>query len=341
MKNPFNPNFGEVPQILIQNDETDKLVHLIQESEFARSFFITGVQGSGKTTFLNKAMNEFQNDKNCIDLTITNKEDLVTTLCSTLESEIGVHYLINLSYEERLEIVFTQIKNQNKYVVIAIDDMTNTEEIQDFLQYFSLLKQAQYPIFVLMTGLPELILQIQNEDRLTFLLRSEKIVMAPLSESAIVEQYFRVFHCEITVAQKMAKLVEGYSYAFQLLGWLLFEEVGDRVPEIRDVERIMPLFEMRLFENAYQKIIRGLSPNDIAFLLAMNADNDFQTIVSKMGKDKVYVAQYRKRLIDRKLIQPVGRGRLSFTLPLFEKYLSETQDPDSLFYLGVSIILCK
>ena len=51
--NPFNPTFGDVPKILIDNDpKTTDIYKLVQQSPFARSFFITGVRGSGKTVLL-------------------------------------------------------------------------------------------------------------------------------------------------------------------------------------------------------------------------------------------------------------------------------------------------
>ena len=74
-----------------------------------------------------------------------------------------------------------------------------------------------------MTGLPELVLNIQNNKKLTFLLRSEKIVMTPLNNAAMVQTYQKVFDCPIEIAIKMAHLTAGYSYAFQLLGYLTFE----------------------------------------------------------------------------------------------------------------------
>lgn len=47
--NPFNPTFGDVPKILIDNDpKTTDIYKLVQQSPFARSFFITGVRGSEK-----------------------------------------------------------------------------------------------------------------------------------------------------------------------------------------------------------------------------------------------------------------------------------------------------
>lgn len=53
MQNPFNPTFGDVPKIYLDTgNQAESLAALIKNSEFARSFFITGVRGSGKTTFM-------------------------------------------------------------------------------------------------------------------------------------------------------------------------------------------------------------------------------------------------------------------------------------------------
>lgn len=54
-KNPFNPTFDDVPNIFLDKQkQVDELIQTIQISDFARSFFITGVRGSGKTSFLTK-----------------------------------------------------------------------------------------------------------------------------------------------------------------------------------------------------------------------------------------------------------------------------------------------
>lgn len=351
MRNPFNPTFGDVPQLFIDDGESEKLVELIRNSDFARSFFVTGVRGAGKTSFMSKVMKKFAEDKNCYAINLINKEDMVDTLCSKLANAIhrihgtidsvsvsGVSVktlLTEMSNEERLESLLRKVKKQGKYVVIAVDEVTNTPTIRSFAQYFSLLKQQDYPIFVIMTGLPDLILNIQNDDKLTFLLRSEKIYLGELSSAQILEEYCRVFHGEMVVMSKMTQAVEGYSYAFQLLGYLLFERCQGKIPSNDDLNAVMDDFKNRLFENAYQKIFLGLSDMDCEFLLAMQKNAEFGEIVNQMQKSKVYVAQYRKRLIDRCLISPQIRGRLKFNLPFFDEYLKAVQNPDSIFYLGI------
>lgn len=59
-----------------------------------------------------------------------------------------------------------------------------------------------------------------------------------------------------------------------------------------------------------------------------------QDAVKILEKDKVFVAQYRRRAIERKLIIPAGYGLVQYTLPYFDEYLKQTEDPDSAYYWG-------
>ena len=59
-----------------------------------------------------------------------------------------------------------------------------------------------------------------------------------------------------------------------------------------------------------------------------------QDAVKILGKDKVFVAQYRRRAIERKLIISAGYGLVQYTLPYFDEYLKQTEYPDSAYYWG-------
>lgn len=81
MKNPFNPTFGDVPKIFLDTDSrVNELISTIQESEFARSFFITGVCGSGKTVFLNAVAHKLRHNPNCYHVNVLNQDNLVLSL---------------------------------------------------------------------------------------------------------------------------------------------------------------------------------------------------------------------------------------------------------------------
>lgn len=89
-KNPFNPTFGDVPNIFLDKQKLiDELITTIKESDFARSFFITGVWGSGKTSFLTKISEQLQKDKKCYCVDLVNEDDILTTFARKLYYQNG------------------------------------------------------------------------------------------------------------------------------------------------------------------------------------------------------------------------------------------------------------
>ena len=354
-KNPFNPTFGDVPNIFLDKQkQVDELIQTIQTSGFARSFFITGVRGSGKTSFLTKISEQLQDDSNCYLIDLINENGILTTLARKLYHQNGSKLselfdsLNSISIggvaierekeipniEIMLEELMQSVASKNKYVVITIDEVSNSKAIQSFAKEFNALKRKKYPIYVIMTGLPDLILDIQNDDKLTFLLRSEKIEMQPLSTQDIVFAYQNVFDNNFEVANQMAKRTRGYSYAFQLQGYIYFNYLQSKQasPSIENLNDIFKQYQTMLFNNAYLKIFSGLSDTDRKYLSIIADHPIFKDAVKAMGKNGSYVSQYRRRMLERHLIIPDNHGEVAYTLPLFKEFIKETQNPDSEFY---------
>jgi len=124
----------------------------------------------------------------------------------------------------------------------------------------------------------------------------------------------------------MTALTNGYSYAFQLLGFLVWNTGADRVTD-ETLDAVMYKYKEQLFRNAYSKIYEELSKVDRDFVLAMAAgDEDSVTmkeIAGRMGKKNNYISTYKRRLIDNGVIKAEQYGSVEFALPLFKDYLIE------------------
>lgn len=357
MQNPFNPTFGDVPKIYLDTgNQAESLAALIKNSEFARSFFITGVRGSGKTTFMTQVETLLSQDLQCLPISLINDEHLLSSFVHQLERAVESKTAalakklsgftagpISLSFnsEEAGSDVITRVvelmqivKKKHQYVLVTIDEVDNSKAIRSFAQVFNDLKRHQMPIFTLMTGLPDLILNIQTENKMTFLLRSEKITMEPLGNGNTALGYSRALGCDWVTAQQMANMVRGYSYAFQLLGYLAFEyqEKLARPIQQADLKSIEQRYIVQLFDNAYQKIFVDLSPQDKKYLIAVADHRRFKDVVSMMHQNASYVSQYRRRAIERHLVVPASYGQVNYTLPYFAEYLKAVQDPNSVYY---------
>ncbi len=356
-RNPFNPTFGNVPPIFL--DKQNIIRDLVDEIQhgYPQPFFITGVRGSGKTSFLTRVSQILKQDPHCYCVNLINEEGILTNLAQKLYRQHGskLSKIFNVfesvkvgaitlsrnkevyNVEEMLLELLQSIKKQGKYVVITIDEVNDSKPIRAFAQQYNDLKREDFPIFAIMTGLPDLVLDLQNNDRLTFLLRSRKIVMQPLNNQDMENAYQDVFDDNFAVAHKMANLTKGYSYAFQLLGDIYFRYLqrNQLTPSVANLDKILEQYQITLFNNAYQKIFAGISDVDRKYLVTILDYPKLTDTAKVMHKSVSYISQYRKRMLDRNIIKPSTYGKVQYTLPLFDQFIKATQDPNSEFFWQV------
>lgn len=358
MNNPFNPTFGDVPKLFLKSsseNEVNRIIKMITQSDYARTVFITGLKGVGKTALMMRVSESLSSDKNFYIVDLINREGILSSLFRLLSNQVNSKLqqtlrsinsvsIGNISVGRDVETpnadvlldeLMQGIKKEGKKVLITVDEVTNSKPIRDLVQVFNSFKRKKYPVYLLMTGLPDLVLNLQNDEKLTFLLRSDKIVVSPLEKFDIFTTYQKIFKCSSAVATKLTNMTKGYSYAFQLLGYILFEHVEGKVPTEKDVDEVTSEYKNRLYNNAYQKIFSDLSTMDQKYLYAVCGDHKLDEVAKILGKSNVFVAQYRRRALERNLIVPKKLGYVAFTLPFFEDYLQVTKDVNSIFYLGI------
>ncbi|MCI1974775.1 MAG: hypothetical protein LKJ51_02495 [Limosilactobacillus sp.] len=157
----------------------------------------------------------------------------------------------------------------------------------------------------------------------------DNISLVPLNSFDIKYRYQRAFArsgktIDSLTLMKMTKLTKGYAYAFQDLGYYVWQHFDMQVTE-EDVDNVLSLFKHDLFRNAYTKIITELSPTDQKFLFIMAKSQKnvvkISDIRQKMGKSTNYISQYRKRLIDSQVIVEAGYGKVAFSLPFMGEFI--------------------
>ena len=190
--------------------------------------------------------------------------------------------------------------------------------MREFVSVFQILVRKNLPIFLLMTGLYENIQSLQDEKSLTFFYRAPKITIEPLGIRSIATNYRQTLNIEQDDALRMARRTNGYSFAFQLLGSLVWDHRGldeDTLEEYR----------AQLYELSYDKIWSELSPKDrlVAYGIASAASTSVKDIRSCLGLDSNQLSPYRRRLINKGICDGSERGRLSFVLPCFKEYVLE------------------
>ncbi|MEE0955893.1 MAG: ATP-binding protein [Eubacterium sp.] len=333
--------FGRMPEELISRKMQSDMVYesFTAEHPSQQMFEITGVHGSGKTVFMTDIARKIAADKDFIVAELNPERDLLEGLAAKLSSDNTLARIfqsekINLSFfglglevngsvpitdiEMALAKMLTSLKNKGKRLLIEIDEVTNTQNMRVFASAFQIFVCQDLPVFLLMTGLYENIYSLQNEKSLTFLYRAPKIELSPLNIGAIRDNYKKTFLLSDEDALIMAQETKGYSFAFQALGYLTYENAGD-------FRSVRSQYKQYLEEYSYDKIWAELSANDKRILIAMSEvpEGRIQDIREKLGYTSNQFNPYRKRLIKKGIITGNERGYVRFTLPLFDEFVEE------------------
>lgn len=185
-----------------------------------------------------------------------------------------------------------------------------------------------------MTGLPSRISEVQYDNTLTFLLRSNRVYLSPLDKKTIANSYEKAFtkgkrEIDFMVLDEMSRAVKGYAYAFQTIGyyaWRFSRELLQLNEEV--LKQTIRAAKKDLFRNAYERMYMDLSKNDRDFIEAIiKAGTDHVTtkqLQDILNKPINYISVYRARLLDDQLITSPQRGVVQLALPFFAEFVEKS-----------------
>lgn len=345
MQNPFTLSFGKKPlQYISRISQTNQIIETFRSENPANQLFmITGVRGSGKTVMMTNIVSEIKKDEEWLTVELNPTRDMLQSLAAKIYSmpqmnKIFVNAKLDFSafglgvsienaapvtdIENVLELMLENIKKHNKRLLISVDEVTNCEFVKVFVSSFQIFLRQDYPIFLLMTGLFENIYDLQNDKALTFLYRAPKIMLEPLSFTAVRKHYMDIFELDQSEADKMAALTKGYPFAFQVLGYLYWENRDDHT-----IEDILPEYDQCLDEYVYSKIWSELSELDKKILLeiSVSGEEKVKEIREKLDMNSGLFSVYRDRLKRKGVIDTSEYGKITLTLPRFEEFVKTRQ----------------
>lgn len=116
----------------------------------------------------------------------------------------------------------------------------------------------------------------------------------------------------------MAGLTKGYPFAFQVLGYLYWEN-----REEKSLEDILPEYDQYLEEYVYSKIWSETSPKDKEILssMARSGETRIRDIREKNDMTSGQFSIYRERLRNKGILDTRTYGEVSFALPRFAEFI--------------------
>ncbi len=338
--NPFTISFGRVNSEIIGRDSA--LLPIVDDflSPLPRTtiYVLTGPRGCGKTVSLSHLVDLFRDKNDWVVARITLGNDMLEQMASILYehgltkfsflkkefsfSFQGVSFSVSgneraSSIQVYLSKLLAYYKKKNIKVLVAIDDVAKTPAMVDFVRTYQGFLIDHYDIRLLLTGLYKNISKLESDRSLTFLYRSPKISLPPLSLSSIAASYRSVFAFTDDEALSFSKLTNGYALAFQVLGDILYQS------KKREADKeLLADYDSKLAEWSYDIIWSECTEQDkkIMSLIAHDKD-DNQTVMETLSISKGNLAIYKQKLAKEGLIDVSKRGQMSFILPRFKEFI--------------------
>ena len=96
MNNPFELTFGLKPSNYISRlKQSDEIISNFKSRTGNKSFFITGVRGTGKTVMLSHISKQFENEKNWIVIELIPNYDMLEQFASALYDSSIMNKIFN------------------------------------------------------------------------------------------------------------------------------------------------------------------------------------------------------------------------------------------------------
>lgn len=360
MRNPFTPNFGQVPVVLAGRDQLiDEISQAFDNAPGDPSLtsILIGARGTGKTALLSLLAGEAQArgwivvNSPCIEGMLENivqgaaraaahligSESDARPTALTLGQVIGVEREHDKPAEPtwyiRMCDLLDKLKERDIGLLITVDEVRpSLPEMVELASYYQLFVRDEHKVALLMAGLPSQVSALVNNDILTFLRRASQYHLGRIdAEDArmvfqeTAEQYEKSFSAP--ALELASEAADGFPFMMQLVGYRSWQAAGDSAIIGEDaVTQAIPRASADMKARVLRSTLDELSDGDLAFLEAMLEDekvSQCSDIAKRMGKTDSYASQYRSRLIERGIIGARGRGRVGFELPMLREYLPE------------------
>ena len=336
--NPYSPFLGKMPKRLMSTpiDAENIIDNFIKGS--AKTCMISGVLGMGKTTMLSSVAGRLINRDDWIVIDLKTHINMIQTFNITLAAKPQINDTVKIEkVRSHLNIIKIHINNEEpitneavimckllevaarcgKKVLVTIDDAICNDYVKSFLSLFNRMREKKLPIYLVLAAANDNMLMITKDKSLTFIRGAIIIELGNLNIAELSDDYESALNIDSGMAKEMAIITNGYPFAYQALGNLTYNAGGD-------YRFIKADFKKFLFKNIYDNIYDELSQKDRQFVyaIAIAEERKASKIKEVLSLRQNEFSPYRKRLIEKGIIESVSHGVVDFTLPYFDEYVA-------------------
>ena len=220
-------------------------------------------------------------------------------------------------------------------LLITIDELhdADADEVREFGSIFQLAsRRRELPVAFVGASLPVLRHTLLSGAKSTFLQRCAQYDVGPLA-GPDAEKALRVpiemvgGEIGAGMLREAADASGGHPFMVQLIGARVWASAADPAAGItaEEVRRGIDEAQQRFGGSVYGPVWSTLTDPERRFLIAMLADDDRASMISavgiRWGRPYGSLNTYRRRLINKGMIEAAGRGRVRFVRPGARDYV--------------------
>ena len=360
MANPFTPNFGQVPIQMAGRDALmEEMVSAFESGpgDPNLSTILVGARGTGKTALLSKlALEAERREWIAVEVTaapgmledveqqaLRKAAHLVSTGDGPRLKAINVAQILGFEWENAPELrgnwrsrmtdIIEALAERGVGLLITVDEVEpRLEEMVTLVTVYQHFVREGRKVALIMAGLPHKVSGLVSGESTSFLRRACQHRLAAVQDYEVAEALRQTIEgagksVEDEALEAAVEAIEGFPFMMQLVGYRAWQASGEgEAVTAADVERGVRLARGDMRYRVLKPTLDELSDCDLDFIAAMLEDSDGSLpadIGERLGRGTGHVSSYRRRLLDRGVIQQRGRNRLEFALPLLREYLPE------------------
>ncbi|WP_350453837.1 AAA family ATPase [Slackia heliotrinireducens] len=356
--NPFTPTFGSVPPELAGRAQLIKDILEGLENgpgDPNRASIFVGPRGSGKTALL-AAIAEQAEEMGWISVNVTAREGMLDEIMVQTR-EKGSHLIrpeasshvtgvqirgVGLSREmvdrrstwrSEMTAILRELNDAGTGLLITVDEAaSSSEELYTLVDVFQHFVREHRNVALLLAGLPHNVSLLLDDDGISFLRRAFRHSMEAIDDNDVADAIKEtVENAGRSIDPKALALAArgagGFAFLIQLIGYHMWRQhPNEERVTLEDVENALALAKHDMERMVLEPTVRSLTPREMDYLLAMTQDgsvSQVSSIAERMGVAPNNASKVRKRLVERGIIGPRGRGRVAFEVPMLKEYLLE------------------
>ena len=359
-RNPFTPNFGQVPMQMAGRTEIVERMRQAFEEGIGSPDLCTlfkGARGTGKTALLLYLAREAE-QRGWISASATAVpgmlEDLYEQAVRKAANiiDLGSHVKVkavtvgqvfgvewdspeqpSLNWRSRMTVLLEALAEHGIGLVITLDEVDpDLDEVVQLATVYQHFVGEDRKVSLLMAGLPHRVSSLLSGKSISFLRRANLTALGRIPKADVADAFAQTVEMGGRQISKSAlefavEAIDGFPFMMQLVGyrsWAISEDETTIGQE--DVARGTALARSDMENRVLVATLDELSRRDLdvlACMLESEGPVNAAFVAERTGMSPGNVSTYRKRLLEQGVIEEAGRGSFRFALPMLREYLPE------------------